>query len=139
MANLVDARSWVVDNLVVNSSLILAPGSVTVGAVVETALTVATLTFTTAASQIIPGATSFSIRNNANTLDNLLVLDNGNTTVRGVLTAAGGLNISNSTDVTLIGGEHFFTAAASQIVPGATRFSIPNNANTSDNLLVGDT
>ena len=46
------------------------------------------LTFTTAVTKIVPGATSFSIRNNASTFDNLLVLDNGNATLRGNLTFA---------------------------------------------------
>lgn len=49
-----------------------------------------TVTMTAAASKIVPGATSFSHRNNADNADNILIADNGNTTVRGTLTATGG-------------------------------------------------
>lgn len=49
------------------------------------------ITLTAAASQIVPGATSLSLRNHANSTDNILVNDNGNTTVRGTLTATGGI------------------------------------------------
>lgn len=45
----------------------------------------------TAVSKIVAGATSLSLRNNADSSDNVIVLDNGNTTVRGTLTATGGL------------------------------------------------
>lgn len=60
------------------------------------------LTFTTGASVIVPGATSFAIRNNANSADNLLVSDAGivttrsNTTVTGVLTVTGICNINGA-------------------------------------------
>lgn len=40
------------------------------------------LTFSAAVSKIIPGATSFSIRNHANSADNLLIDDAGNATAR---------------------------------------------------------
>jgi hypothetical protein len=43
----------------------------------------------TAASSLVPGATSFSIRNNADAVDNLLIANNGDVTVRNALTAAG--------------------------------------------------
>jgi hypothetical protein len=54
-------------------------------------LTAGSLTLGAAASQLIPGATSLSLRNNANNADNLLILDNGNVTVRGTLTVTGGI------------------------------------------------
>src|SRR5689334_13899876 len=51
----------------------------------------ANLKMQTAVSKIVAGATSLSLRNNADSSDNVIVLDNGNTTVRGTLTATGGL------------------------------------------------
>ena len=56
-----------------------------------TALAVSgTITMSAAVSKIVPGATSFSHRNNADSADNLIILDNGNTTIRGSLNAQGG-------------------------------------------------
>lgn len=46
------------------------------------------LTMSDAVSQIVPGATSFAVRDHADALDNLLIADNGDATVRGVLTGA---------------------------------------------------
>jgi hypothetical protein len=48
------------------------------------------LTLTAPASQIIPGATSFSVRDTGNANDNLLVTNAGNVTARGSLTVTGG-------------------------------------------------
>lgn len=45
----------------------------------------APLTLTPAASKIIPGATSFAIRNHADDADNLIITDAGNATLRGNL------------------------------------------------------
>jgi len=49
------------------------------------------LFFTPAASRIIPGATSISLRNNANTADNLLVADNGDVTFLRTMRASSSL------------------------------------------------
>lgn len=49
------------------------------------------ITLTSATSQIVPGTTSLSLRNHANSADNILINDNGNTTVRGTFTATGGI------------------------------------------------
>lgn len=43
------------------------------------------ISLSAAASQIVPGATSLSLRNNVNTFDNLLISDAGNATLRGIL------------------------------------------------------
>lgn len=72
---------------------------------------------TTAASRLIPGATSLAFRNTANSADNLLIADAGGVTLRTTLT---------------------FATAASQIIPGATSFSLRNNANSADNLLISN-
>ena len=47
-----------------------------------------------AAARIIPGATSFAIRNNANGADNLLVTDAGALTARTTITASTGLTVT---------------------------------------------
>lgn len=91
--------------------------------VVSGALTVTQLTITTAVSRIIPGATSFAIRNNANTNDNLLVSDAGNVSTQGTLTAGTDLIIGS---------------AVSRIRPGVTSLSLRNNANAADNLILTD-
>lgn len=44
------------------------------------------LIFSAAVSRIVPGATSFSVRNNANTADNLLISDAGILTIRNAVT-----------------------------------------------------
>lgn len=49
-----------------------------------------TLTLTTAASKIVPGATSFSVRDTGDTVDNLLVTEAGAVTVLNGLTVSGG-------------------------------------------------
>lgn len=49
-----------------------------------------TLTMTTAASKLVPGATSFSHRNNADSADNLLISDAGAVTIRAGLTVTSG-------------------------------------------------
>lgn len=96
------------------------------------------LTNLAAVSRTVPGATSWAVRNNANALDNLLVTDAGVATVRaGLAVTAGGATITAG-DVTLTAGKVVFGAAASQLVPGATSFSLRNNANTADNFLVSD-
>lgn len=53
------------------------------------------LTFTHATARLVPGATSFSLRNNANNADNLLVSNAGAVTVRAGLTVtASGLTVT---------------------------------------------
>lgn len=52
------------------------------------------LVMSAAVSQIVPGATSLSLRNNADGVDNLLVSDAGDVTVRGSLTVTGRVKAS---------------------------------------------
>jgi len=82
------------------------------------------LIFSLAVSQIVPGVTSLSLRNNADDADNLFVTDAGVVTVRAGLAVTAG-------DLT-------FGATASQIVPGATSIALRNNANDADNLSILD-
>jgi hypothetical protein len=55
------------------------------------------LVFSAAASKIVPGATSISLRNNADTQDNLLITDAGVASVRSTLNALAGLNVGAAT------------------------------------------
>jgi hypothetical protein len=60
----------------------LVAGSVSVGGGAAGAGTFASLTLTAAASKIIPGATSLSLRNNTDSADNLLITNAGDITAR---------------------------------------------------------
>lgn len=58
------------------------------------------LRFTDAASKIVPGATSFAVRNNADNANNLLISDAGAVTTRAGLTVTtGGASITGTTAV----------------------------------------
>jgi len=78
----------------------------------------------TAASTLRPGATSFAIRNNADSVDNVLISDAGAMTVRSTLT--------------ITANNLVFGQAVTRVVPGVTSFSIRNNANSADNLILTD-
>lgn len=114
------------------------------------------LVFGAASAKIIPGATSFLFRNNADNATNLTITDAGAVTSRSTITSGGDITFSGadqsinggSTNVRLkINGnlQHNYTdgkdnlgIAAYKIVPGATSFSFRNNADTQDNLIISD-
>lgn len=75
------------------------------------------LVLRTAVSKIVAGATSISLRNNADSADNILITDAGNVTIRANLIMA---------------------TAVGKIVPGATSLDFRNNADTQSNLLISD-
>ena len=140
----VTGNETVTGNLTVNGTTTLAgttTGALSTGAVSAggdlTILSAFRLLFGAAVSKLVPGATSFSIRNNADNADNLLISNAGAATVRAGLTVtaggetitAGGLTVTGAPDVTL-------GTAASRIVPGATSLSFRNNANNADNLIL---
>ncbi len=121
----------------------------------DLAITAGKITMATAISQLIPGATSFSLRNNANSADNLIVTDAGAATFRSTVggittltatTLAGTLSTAAQGSVTSLGiltslttsGAITMTAAASKIIPGATSFSHRNAADSADNLIITD-
>lgn len=83
-----------------------------------------TLTMLATVSKLVPGATSFSHRNNADNADNLLIVDNGNSTFRAAVVI--GTNLS-------------FTSATAKILKGATSLSIRDNSDTTDLLLFNAT
>lgn len=66
------------------------------------------LLLTTAVGKVVPGATSLSFRNNADSADNLIITDAGNVTIRGTLTRTAG---SSST---------FTSAAGAQEIKGVS-------------------
>ncbi len=81
------------------------------------------ISLTAASTKILPGATPLSFRNNADSADNLLIVDAGDITARTKITMPGPLVL---------------TTASSKIIPGATQLSLRNNADSSDNLLITD-
>lgn len=95
-----------------------------------------------AASKIVPGATSLSLRNNADGADNLILTDAGAATIRNGLTvAAGGAAITGTGSIsgdTTLAARLLMSAAAAKIVGGATSLSHRNNADSADNLLLTD-
>lgn len=79
---------------------------------------------TIAASKLIPGATSLSLRNNADSADNILISDAGLVTIRNGVT----VTASNLT----------FGAASAKLIPGATSFLFRNTADSATNLGITD-
>jgi len=128
-----EVRTPIVDS--VSGTLILKGATVTAvtitGANVALAGNIAlsgNLLFNTAVSKIIPGATSISLRNFADSANNLLITDAGAITVRSTITGVTALSIEQ---LTLI-------IATSKIVPGATSLSLRNNADNADNWILTD-
>lgn len=121
------------------------------------------LKFEAATSKIIGGATSLSIRSNADSADNILITDAGEITFRnqlkfitGSATSLGthdanGLSFKTNTSIrwsidtsgnligdTTNGGYLKFGPAVSKIIPGSTSISLRNNADAADNLIITD-
>lgn len=69
------------------------------------------LTFTHATARLVPGATSFSLRNNANNADNLLVSNAGAVTVRAGLTVTAGGAVITAGGLTVTTGDSYFRGA----------------------------
>jgi hypothetical protein len=92
------------------------------------ALLKTSLTFSAAASKIIPGATSLSHRDTADAADNLLITDAGVVTVRSTLTVSGA-SLSVGTNPSTTGAARFANNS------GGLRF---RNAANSDNWNVLD-
>jgi hypothetical protein len=74
----------------------------------------------TAVSKLVPGATSFSHRNNADNQDNLLINDSGSISVRGNIT---------------LGQSIGFLNAIAKIQVGATSLAVRDNADTTNLML----
>lgn len=108
-ASLAPATSSIIGPLTVAGLLTASAGlSVTGGATVDT-LTLGSgglsmtgpLTLTAPASRIVPGATSFAVRDTGNANDNLLVTNAGVVTARaGLVVTAGGLTATGNSTIT---------------------------------------
>jgi hypothetical protein len=110
-----------------------------------------TLTMATAVSKLVPGATSFSIRNNADSADNLILTDAGNGTVRGTLTVTGTITGTLATaaqaNITSLGaltaltiaGNLTFSGASRLIVPGTTALTIRNVGDSANAINITST
>ena len=84
----------------------------------------------TTVSKIIPGVTSLSLRNNADTFDNLLITDAGAITSRGSLTIAGALSgVTTLTTSGLINGQKIDAAANFTGTAGFSGGVTASNAN----------
>jgi hypothetical protein len=90
-------------------------------------VTASGFTVSAAVGKLIPGATSFSLRNSADTADNLLITDAGAVTVRALLTANAGLTVGSGlttlsyainaqNDVLILGNTHVGTSASSRVL-----------------------
>lgn len=103
-----------------------------------------TITMTAAASQFIPGATSFSHRNTANSADNLLLTDAGLATFRNTVTissggltvSAGGLTVTGASTITgTLGGITTLTATS---MVGALTGNVTGNVSGSSGSTTGN-
>jgi hypothetical protein len=141
------------------------PGGLTVSSG-DVTISAGRLVLGAAASKIVPGTTSLSLRNNADSADNLLISDVGVVTSRSNLVVGGttlSLNNAGSGNAPFVfgdatnivfevagagtyqfkdsGGTVRFAitpAAATKLVPGATSLSLRNNGDTADNLILTD-
>lgn len=96
------------------------------------------LTLTTAASKIIPGATSLSLRNNADSADNLIITNAGAVTIRAGLTVTAGGATVTAGDLTMTAGNLIFSSASGKVIPGATSLLFRNTADSATNITITD-
>lgn len=89
------------------------------------------LTMTAATSRILPGVTAWTLRNNGDTADNLIITNAGAATHRAGVTVTTG-------NVTVTAGNLTFGAASAKIIPGATSLLFRNNGDSADNLSITD-
>lgn len=94
-------------------------------------ITSGSLTFTAVASKIIPGATSISLRNNADSADNLIITNAGVATVRaGLVITAGGLTLTDD-NIT-------FNGTSKKIIQPVTSLLIRDHADANTNVTITD-
>lgn len=111
-----------------------------IGATTPATARVSQLTISTSASKIIPGATSLSLRDNADSADNLIVTDAGNVTIRAGLTLAtgGAFAISSAGALTSTStGSQVFKGPLdiSATTSGQIKFPASQNASSNANTL----
>lgn len=97
------------------------------------------LTMTAAASQIVPGATSWAVRNNANTADNIIITDAGAVTFRSTVagittltatTLGGTLSTAAQPNVTSVGTLTGLTVSGGVTISPATTAELLLNKGT---------
>lgn len=100
------------------------------------------LTFGGTTSKIVPGSTSLSLRNNADSADNVLVADAGTVSVRSHLTPA----TDNAVDLgassfawrNITANNLLLNGTFPKLIPGSGGLAIRNNANAVDNFVLAD-
>lgn len=110
------------DNLIITDAGVVTVRAGLIVTAGNVAVTAGNLTFAAASAKLIPGATSFALRNNADSADNIGITDAGVVTVRAGLTVTA--------------GSLTFGAATGKIIPGATSLSIRNTADSQDNFVI---
>ena len=130
--NLVTSANQLAGGITVNGALTVASGGLTI--------TAGDLTMGTAISQLVPGATSFSIRNNADSANNLILTNTGAATFRSTVsgittltatTLSGTLSTSAQPNITSTGTLSSLTLSGTLTAGGTI------NANT--NAITGVT
>lgn len=96
-------------------------------------LDVGKLTFASAAEKIIPGATSLTFRNNADSASNLTIADAGTLEIN---RSGAGLVVANTTSITLQTGQQMrlYNGASGAIKPANTQLEIESASNGGINL-----
>lgn len=105
-----------------------------VGATGTVTISTGNLTFGAANSRIVPGATSFAIRNTTNAANNFVIDNSGNVIILGTLASAA---ITAPSLVISTGGISLNGTSAG-IRPGPTSFIIRNNADSTTNFTFSD-
>lgn len=115
-------------------------------------ITSGSFTFTAAASKIIPGATSISLRNNADSADNLIITNAGAATIRagltittgGLVVTAGGVTVT-ATGITITAGgltltddNITFNGTSKKIIQPVTSLLIRDHADANTNVTITD-
>jgi hypothetical protein len=143
MAQLVDARVWTVDNLIINSTLVFAPSvlpvsTFTVGTLAVSGNTTAGGDITLANNKFLLGTETTGATKNLISLrgnNQIVVGDTGEAiNILGVI-----INRPEFNNGLIISGDALhITVAISKIIPGATSMSLRNNADNADNILIAD-
>jgi hypothetical protein len=160
-----DGTGVAVKNLIGGLTITTGGLTITSGGLTVTSgnvvITAGNLTFGTAVSVIVPGATSINFNNNANSATNLTITDGGLITIGrsrlsftpAVAIINGGatsmtfndnsnantnLTIADAGTIVIERGALTFTPTAAIVRGGATSFNINNNANSATNLAITD-
>lgn len=108
----------------------------------DTSIGAGVLTFATAAQKIVPGATSLTFRNNADSADNLSIVDAGTATFRGSVVPSADNAVDSGASAAawrnLYTNRIILNGSAPKIIPGSSLITFRNNADAADNLIITD-